>query len=237
MKIAIIGSSGGIGSALVKELAQTYPLADIFAFSRKAQNFNSPLVKSYTINYQEEESLRQSAHLVGENNTWDLVVVATGLLHDKDIQPERSFKELSVQKFQKLFLVNTITPALIAKHFIPKLNQKKRSVFAVLSARVGSISDNRLGGWYAYRASKTALNMIVKNLAIEVRRKAPLNLIVGLHPGTVDSPLSKPFQKSIAKEKLFTAEESAQKLIKVLKKLQTKDSGKGFAWDGQEIPP
>ena len=236
MKIAIIGSSGAIGSALVKELAQSYPLADIYAFSRKAQKFDSALIKSHTINYQEEESLKQSAHLVGENNL-DLVIVATGLLHNNEIQPEKSFKELSSQKFQQLFLVNTITPALIAKHFIPKLNQTKRSVFAVLSARVGSISDNHLGGWYAYRASKTALNMIVKNLAIEFRRKSSSSLIVGLHPGTVDSLLSKPFQKNIAKEKLFTAEKSAQKLIKVLKKLQTKDSGKCFAWDGQEIPP
>ena len=237
MKIAIIGSSGAIGSALVKQLAETYPLADIYAFSRKAQEFTAPLVKSYIINYQEEESLRHSAQLLGEKNTLDLVVVATGLLHDTHIQPEKSFEELSVQKFQQLFLVNTITPALIAKHFIPKLDQTKRSVFAVLSARVGSISDNRLGGWYAYRASKTALNMIVKNLAIEVRRKSPLSLIVGLHPGTVDSSLSRPFQKNISKEKLFTAKESAQKLIKVLKKLQTKDSGKCFAWDGQEISP
>ena len=233
--IAVIGSSGAIGKALVKKLAQTYSSADIHAFSRKAQNFDFPHVKSHTINYQDEESLRASAHLAGEKQALSLVIIAVGILHDSKIQPERSLKELSIEKFQKLFLVNTTIPALIAKYFLPKLDQKERAIFAILSARVGSITDNRLGGWYAYRASKSALNMLIKNLAIEIKRKSPLALVVGLHPGTVDSPLSRPFQKSIAK--LFTAEDSSKKILSVLESLKTKDSGKCFAWDGQEIPP
>ena len=235
--IAVIGSSGAIGKALVKKLAQTYSSTDIHSFSRKTQNFDFPHVKSYTINYQDEESLRASAHLAGEKQPLNLVIIAVGLLHDSKIQPERSLKELSIKKFQKLFLVNTTIPALIAKYFLPKLDQKERAIFAILSARVGSITDNRLGGWYAYRASKSALNMVIKNLAIEIKRKSPLALVVGLHPGTVDSPLSQPFQKSIAKEKLFTAKDSSKKILSVLESLKTKDSGKCFAWDGREIPP
>ena len=123
-----------------------------------------------------------------------MVLVATGILHDEVFMPEKSLKDLSAEKFIHLFLVNSVLPAIIAKHFIPRLNQKKRSVFAALSARVGSISDNKMGGWYSYRASKSALNMIIKNVAIETARKNEQAIIVGLHPGTVDSNLSRPFQ-------------------------------------------
>lgn len=235
--IAVIGSSGAIGSAIVNQLSKLYPLARIYAFSRKTKKSHLPNVKIYKIDYKDEESLSDSVQQIKQTETLDLVIVATGMLHDSQIQPERSLKELSFEKFQKLFLINTSIPALIAKYFIPKLDLKKRAVFAVLSARVGSISDNRLGGWYSYRASKSALNMIIKNLSIEIRRKSHLALTVGLHPGTVDSPLSQPFQKNISHKRIFKAEDSAKKLISVLENLKPNDSGKCFAWDGQEIPP
>ena len=126
---------------------------------------------------------------------------------------------------------------MIAKYFLPKLNREKRSIFAALSARVGSISDNQLGGWYSYRASKAALNMVIKNIAIEISRFNKKAIIVGLHPGTVDSNLSKPFQVNVPYGKLFTPEFSTQKLVEVLRSLTSKQSGKCFAWDGQEILP
>ena len=165
------------------------------------------------------------------------MIVATGILYDNNIMPEKSLRDLSTEKFMHLFEVNTILPALIAKHFLPKLNRQTRSVFTALSARVGSISDNRLGGWYAYRASKSGLNMIIKNAAIEIGRQNKKAIIVGLHPGTVDSNLSKPFQSNVPDGKLFTSDYSVKMLLGVLDHLTPKSSGKCFSWDGKEVEP
>jgi len=234
--IAILGSSGAIGKALTEQAQATYPKARIHAFSR-SKGLDLPGLTSHSIDYHDEASLAASAALAAREAPLDLVLVATGLLHDGAMGPEKSLRDLSAEKFQHLFAVNSIVPALAAKHFLPKLNKDRRSVFAALSARVGSISDNHLGGWYAYRASKAALNMILKNAAIEVARRNKQAIIVGLHPGTVDSALSKPFQGNVAAGKLFTPAFSAQKLMAVLDSLTPDQSGQCFAWDGQEIHP
>ena len=226
---AILGASGAIGSAFTKRLSEKYPNARIFAFSRKGA--------AYSIDYSSEASLAGAAELATKDRPLDLVIVANGILHDEDLMPEKSLRDLSAENFYRIFEANTITPALIAKHFLPKLNREQPSMFAVLSARVGSISDNQLGGWYAYRASKAALNMILKNAAIEVKRRNKKAIVVGLHPGTVDSNLSKPFQGNVANGKLFTPDYSAKKLLDVLESLSPEQTGKCFAWDGQEILP
>ena len=135
-----------------------------------------------------------------------------------------------------VFRINAIGPALIAKHFLPLLAHNRKSVFAALSARVGSIEDNRLGGWYAYRASKAALNMMIRTLSVELARLNPSALCVGLHPGTVDTSLSKPYQGSVSDGGLFSVEQSASHLLKVLNGLQPEHSGRVFAWDGKPIP-
>lgn len=124
---------------------------------------------------------------------------------------------------------------MVAKHFLPKLAKDQRAVFAALSARVGSISDNQLGGWYSYRASKAALNMIIKNLSIEMKMRYKQAIIVGLHPGTVDSRLSKPFQANVPAGKLFTADYAVAKMLEVINTLTPENSGKYYAWDGKEI--
>jgi len=235
--IAILGCSGAIGTALTKHLYVSCPGATITAFSRHRPENALPDVIYHTINYQDEVSIGESALAASKEAPLDMVIVSTGILHDGELMPEKSLKELSAEKFRHLFEVNTIAPALLAKHFLPKLNREKRSVFAALSARIGSISDNHLGGWYAYRASKAALNMLIKNAAIEVGRHNKKAIIVGLHPGTVDSNLSKPFQRNVPDGKLFIAEYSAQKLLEVLETLTPKQSGKCFAWDGKEILP
>jgi NAD(P)-dependent dehydrogenase (short-subunit alcohol dehydrogenase family) len=165
------------------------------------------------------------------------VIVATGILYENTIMPEKSLRELSPEKFLRLFEVNTILPALIAKHFLPKLNKHNRSLFAALSARVGSISDNRLGGWYSYRASKSGLNMIIKNAAIEINRTNKQAVIVSLHPGTVNSKLSKPFQSNVPDGKLFTPDYSVKRLLEVLDNLTPESSGRCFSWDGKEVKP
>ena len=237
--IAIIGSSGAIGNALVRHLSKLYPQASIYAFSHSETNTMgfSKKTSVFHIDYTREASLANSANIAAKKHKLDLVLVATGILHSSSITPEKSLKALSAEQFQSLFMANTIFPALVAKHFIPKMETKSRAVFAALSARVGSISDNKLGGWYAYRASKAALNMVIKNLSIEVARYNSKVIIVGLHPGTVDSALSKPYQSNLAPAKLFTAEFSASKLIEVLVNLTTSESGCCVAWDGKVIKP
>jgi len=226
--IAIIGASGAIGSAFEKLLSEKYPGAMLYAFSRNG---------AHDIDYGNEASIAAAAELAAQERPLDMVIFAGGMLHDGEVMPEKSLKDLSAEKFHKLFAVNTVTPALIAKYFIPKLGRETPSIFAALSARVGSISDNRLGGWHAYRASKAALNMILKNAAIETSRRNKQAIIVGLHPGTVDSDLSKPFQDNVPKGKLFTPQYSAEKMLAVLENLTPEQTGKTFAWDGAEISP
>jgi NAD(P)-dependent dehydrogenase (short-subunit alcohol dehydrogenase family) len=241
--IAIIGASGGIGSAFIRLLSQNENNI-IYAFARSAMatsvNGNAPAGNAPKphithIDYNDEESIRIAAELAVQTGPLDLVIVATGFLHDHTTMPEKSLRDLSAEGFQKNFLINTIGPALVAKYFLPKLHKDQRSVFAILSARVGSISDNQLGGWYAYRASKAAVNMVIKTASIEASRRQKKAIVVGLHPGTVASSLSQPFQKNVVPEKLFTPEYSTKKLMNVIQNLEVKDSGKIFAWDGKSI--
>ena len=235
--IAIIGSSGALGGAFIRRLSATYPDAAIHAFSRNPPQQTISNVVYHVINYQDEAAIEKAASLASAAKPIDRVIVANGILHDGELMPEKSLGDLSAEKFHRLFEVNTILPALVAKYFLPKLNRNSPSIFAALSARVGSISDNRLGGWYAYRASKAALNMIIKNAAIEVGRRNKQAIVVSLHPGTVDSNLSKPFQRNVADGMLFTPEFSVQKLLQVMESLTPGHSGKCFAWDGKEIAP
>ena len=235
--IVVIGASGAIGGSLVERLVRLYPDANLTAFSRRFRVFSSPRITSRALNYWSEPEIASAAALSAVEAPLDLVIVASGLLHDDETMPEKSMRDLSSEKFLKLFSANTVTPALIAKHFIPRLTIDTPSIFAVLSARVGSITDNHLGGWYSYRASKAALNMVIKNLAIEATRRNKGAIIVGLHPGTVDSALSKPFQGNVPVGKLFTPDYAAEKLCQVVDQLLPHQSGMCLAWDGQEVKP
>ena len=166
-----------------------------------------------------------------------LVIVATGALTlPHGTEPEKSYRSLDAEAMKRTFELNTIGPALVAKHVLPLFPRADRSVFAVLSARIGSIADNRIGGWHSYRASKAALNMIVRNLAVELGRTHPLAVVAALHPGTVDTGLSRPFQRNVPDSQLFSSDRSAAALLDVIDGLQPADSGGLFAWDGQRIP-
>ena len=233
----VLGAAGAIGQALTGQLVSQFPAAKVHAFSRSRPKQSLTTCEYHGVDYASEASIAQAAALVADQGPVDLVIVAVGLLHDEELMPEKSLRDLSADKFQRLFEINTIVPALVAKHFLPILDKSSPSVFAALSARVGSVSDNRLGGWYAYRASKAALNMVLKNAAIETGRRNKLATVVGLHPGTVDSGLSKPFQGNAPEHKLFTPEYSAQQLLNVILRLTPEQSGRCFAWDGQEIEP
>jgi NAD(P)-dependent dehydrogenase (short-subunit alcohol dehydrogenase family) len=236
-RAAIIGASGAIGGAFIRLIASKAGVEQVFAFSRFGANFDSAIVKSGFIDLLDEASIAAAAETAAIDGPLDLVIVAAGMLHEDGLAPEKSLRDLSADKFARAFAINAAGPALAAKHFIPKLRRGERAVFAALSARVGSISDNRLGGWYAYRASKAALNMILKNAAIEAARRAPHAIVAGLHPGTVESALSRPFQDNVSPGRLFSPEDAAARLLDVLERLEPKDSGKCFSYDGAEILP
>ena len=236
--VAIIGSSGAIGNAVSENLINDDSIEMVYKFSRSNHGEETNKVKNIFIDIEDEKSILSSLEQVPSDTKFDLVFVATGILHnDKEIFPEKSIKDIDSEKLKKVILVNTIGPTLIGKYFIPYLKKDNKSVFAFLSARVGSISDNNLGGWYSYRASKTALNQIIKNFSIEVRRTNKEAIFIGLQPGTVKSFLSKPFEKNIKPDNLFTPEYSAEKMLQVIKGLNSDDSGKIFAWNGEEIQP
>ncbi|MBR51141.1 MAG: short-chain dehydrogenase [Gammaproteobacteria bacterium] len=238
-KVAIIGSSGAIGNAISKQLIEDKDIELIYRFSRTKNEISSDFrIKDIFIDIEDEDSIKTAVKAIPESIKFDLVFVATGMLHDDDnIFPEKSIKDIEHKKLHKILSVNIIGPTLVGKYFIPYLAKDKKSVFAFLSARVGSISDNKLGGWYAYRSSKAALNQIIKNFSIEIKRTNPTAIFVGLQPGTVKSFLSKPFEKNVRSDKLFSPEYSAKNLINLIKNLTPNESGKLLAWDGEEIQP
>lgn len=236
MRIAIIGASGGIGAALTAQLAAHPHVAQIYTLSRQGRSHPSPKVFNLTFDFTDENSISAAAEAMREIGRFDLIIVATGLLQGQGIAPEKNLRALSYEGFEQSFLINTVGPAMTAKHMLPLLARDRKAVFAALSARVGSISDNRLGGWYAYRASKAALNMVIKTLAIEYGRRFNNVAVIGLHPGTVDTELSKPFQSNVPDGKLFTPEQSASYLLKTINKVSPSDSGAVLDWDGKTVP-
>jgi NAD(P)-dependent dehydrogenase (short-subunit alcohol dehydrogenase family) len=231
----VVGASGGIGSAVTDLLARE-EFEAVHAFSRKAHPDERPEIHPGQIDIEHEPSIAAAAEAVREGAPLRLVFVATGLLHDATLQPEKTYRSLDPELLARSFRVNAVGPALVAKHMLPLLPKDGRSIFAVISARVGSIEDNRLGGWYGYRASKAALNQLVRTLAVELRRQKPDAICIALHPGTVDTALSQPFQGGVESGKLFTSAYAAERLLTVLNGLTAADTGQLYAWDGQRIP-
>ncbi len=226
IKHVIIGSSGGIGAALLTAFEASYGADQVVGLSRAAGDIDL-----------EDEASIEAATAAFANQSLTSVVVAAGILRAGGQTPEKSWRHLDARHMARTFAINTIGPALVAKYFMPKLVRKGPSVFAALSARIGSISDNRIGGWYSYRASKAALNQIIKSLSIEAARTAPERAIIGLHPGTVDTLLSKPHTSTVAPEKLFTPDYSASQLFQVITSARAESTGRCFAYDGSEITP
>ncbi len=226
LRIAIIGAGGAIGGALLQCYRQAQPEASILAYSRTAAAAATPQLQWQALDLLDERSIAAAA----------AHAAAGGLLHAPGRRPEKSLRELDPAWLQHNFLVNSVGPALLLKHFLPLLRRDERAVFAALSARVGSISDNRLGGWYSYRASKAALNMLVATAAIELKRTHPRALLIGLHPGTVDSRLSAPFQTQLRAGQLQTPQQAAAHLHRVIESADAALSGHCLAWDGSVVP-
>ena len=221
----VFGASGGIGAALVAALQDAGQFEAVHVFSRRS---------AVPIDLTDEASLANAVDVAAQSGEIRLVIDATGFLHGQGMAPEKTWRALDADQLAHAFAVNTIGPALLMKHMLPKLPRTGKAVFATLSARVGSIEDNRLGGWYSYRASKAALNQIVRTAAIELSRRAPDALCVALHPGTVATPLSDSFAK--AGLDVLTPAQSAQHLLSVIIQLDADATGGFFDWRGDQVP-
>jgi NAD(P)-dependent dehydrogenase (short-subunit alcohol dehydrogenase family) len=234
--IAIIGSSGAIGNAFVEHYIKDSSVENIFTFSRNATDHVSEKVTSFEIDVESQDSIEKAAGQV-KDHIIDRIIIASGILHTESFGPEKSIKDLNYETFAKVYSINTIGPALIGRYFIPLMNKNEKSVIAFLSARVGSISDNSLGGWYSYRSSKTALNQIVKNFSIELKRTNKNAIALALQPGTVESKFSEPFKKNVSKDKLFTPDYSVELLSQVIEGSSANESGSLLSYDGEIIKP
>lgn len=235
-RAVVFGSSGGLGSAFVKALCENRRCAQVCAVSRRDTHTATEKLSTVYFNLEDESSIVAAVDGCTQGGPLHLIVVATGMLHGESIQPEKTWASLNSESLQRAFAINTIGPALIAKHGLRHLATNGKSLFAALSARVGSIADNRLGGWYAYRASKAALNMTIRTLAIELAQRNNVALCVGLHPGTVQTALSKPFLGPLNSRRVFSPECSVERLLQVIDDLSPAQTGRLFAWDGSEIP-
>lgn len=237
LRVVVVGARGGIGAALVEQLIGSDQVARVHALSRQGESHPSAKVSNLTFDFTDEASIEAAAQALAEVGPLDIVIIATGLLQGNGIAPEKNLRALSFEGFEKSFMINTIGPAMTARSFLPLMRRDGKAVFAALSARVGSISDNRIGGWYAYRSAKAALNMTLRTLSIEMGRRYKDLVIIGLHPGTVDTDLSKPFQGNVAEGKLFTPEYSADKLLSVIDHVTPDDSGALLDWAGKTVTP
>jgi NAD(P)-dependent dehydrogenase (short-subunit alcohol dehydrogenase family) len=234
----IIGASGGIGSAFVDALCADSGFTHIFALSRSGQEFDDKRVQSLFVDLEDETSIANAALACARAGPCHLLINAVGVLHGPlGLKPEKALKELDSSKMAKLFALNTIGPALVLKYFSPIMSRDGRAILATLSARVGSITDNQLGGWYTYRATKAALNQIIKTTAIELSTRRKHLICVGLHPGTVRSGMSEPFLANYRANEIFSPEFAVQSMLDVLAALEPEDTGGIYAWDGQEIAP
>jgi NAD(P)-dependent dehydrogenase (short-subunit alcohol dehydrogenase family) len=234
MVAVVFGSSGGIGRALAEDVVASGRYKTVFAISRSGVAVNGAI--NLTAEFTDASELAVVADEIRKAGPVTLCLVASGFLSGAGLQPEKTYRAMTLDAFQRVFAANTFGPALIAAQMLPLMPKTERSVFAALSARVGSISDNQLGGWHAYRASKAALNMLIRNFALEQARRAPGNICVGLHPGTVDTGLSRTFQGGVADGKLFMPAQAAGYLLDVVDRLTPEDSGKCFDWAGKEVP-
>ncbi len=236
-KIVVAGASGAIGQALLRTLRDHYPNATLYGLSRSDVSDQLPTDTHWLpMDLEVEDTIAEASETISKAGPIHGVLIATGLLHEgKTFRPEKAIRQLDGENLERSFRINAVGPALIGKHFLPRFPRRERGYFAALSARVGSISDNRVGGWYGYRASKAALNMFLKNFSIEAKRSHPELIIAGLQPGTVDSALSRPFQGSA--HHVLEPAQSARGLLDALTKLEPSQSGILVDWKGVSFEP
>lgn len=222
----LFGATGGMGSAFSEALQQDPRCETLITFSRSSDP---------RLDLTDENTIETCAQSIKEEGPFHLMIDATGILAEGEMQPEKALKDIAADNMLHNYHINAIGPALLLKHFHRLLPREGKAVFASLSAKVGSIGDNQIGGWYAYRAAKAALNMTVKNAAIEIGRKYKEACIIGLHPGTVDTGLSKPFSGMVNHE-IFSPEKAVGLMLEAINMVDASQSGRQIAYDGEVLP-
>lgn len=244
MKTLVIGAGRGIGLEFVRQYLGEADCEQVFATYRhnspeliQLQTHHLNRLQLLEVDVTSETQIAEAIATIQQKTpNLDIVIYCVGLLHSDQLQPEKSLRHIDPHKLTTYFQVNAVGAILWAKYLLPLLKQPHQTIFAAISAKVGSISDNRLGGWYGYRASKAALNMLLKNVAIEWSRVAPHITVTLLHPGTTDTELSKPFQKNVPPEKLFSTTTTVNQLRHILDRITPQHSGEFLSWDGSTLP-
>jgi len=232
--IAIVfGANSAIAQALLPHFAEQY---QVLAVSRSKPHSLPDEVTHYTSDYSDTHLAQLADTVKQEWGEIDLLFCALGVLHNGAFGPEKKLADLNAEQLTQYFAINTIAPALILKHFVPLTPRSRETKAVLLSAKIAGISDNRLGGWYGYRASKAALNMLIKTASVELARSHRRLCLVSLHPGTTDTPLSQPFTAKLPSDKLFSPELTAERLWSVVRDLGPNDTGRFLHWDGTDLP-
>ncbi|MGC9505862.1 SDR family NAD(P)-dependent oxidoreductase [Baaleninema sp.] len=246
LDVAVVGASQGIGFGFVRHLLNDDRIRCVYATYRHPDSAQPLLelaqshptrLRCFSVDITEESQVEAWTNtLQKEVEKLHLAINCVGILQEGEIQPEKSLRQIDPDRLLRYFQVNSIGGILLAKHLLPLFRHGDRSLLATISAKIGSIGDNSLGGWYGYRASKAALNMFLRTAAIEYSRKSPQTLVVMLHPGTTDTRLSRPFQRNVPPEKLFSIDRTVTQLLDVMDGLTADDSGQFFSWDGSRLP-
>lgn len=242
----VVGATQGIGLGFVEALVRNPNAGRIFCTYRKPstadrlftlQREHPDRLECLQVDVTDETQIASALRQVQDSvKELHLALYCVGILHDDDLAPEKSLRHINSENLIRSFQINSIGAVLVAKHLVPLFKKGGHSVFACISAKVGSIDDNRLGGWYGYRASKAALNMFLRTTAIEYRRRCPKTIVVALHPGTTATRLSEPFQQNVPPEQLFSVEHTVHLLSGVITKLEMSDSGEFYSWNGSQLP-
>jgi NAD(P)-dependent dehydrogenase (short-subunit alcohol dehydrogenase family) len=238
----IIGGGQGIGLGFVRQLLAQRDIDRVYATYRRVESatellaIDDPRLHCLQMDITDESQIAGVIkEIQTETKALHYVINSVGVLHEGEIQPEKSLRHINSEQLLRYFQVNSIGAMLLFKQVQPLLKHDARSILATISAKVGSIGDNQIGGWYGYRASKAALNMFIRTTAIEYKRTCPNTILVALHPGTTDTRLSLPFQRNVPPEKLFSVDRTVSQLLTVMNNLTPTDSGEFFSWDGSQI--
>ncbi len=239
----VVGGGQGIGLGFVRQLLANVEIERVYATYRRLESATELLaivdarLCCLQMDITDESQIATVIHKIqSETTTLHYAINSAGVLHEGEMQPEKSLRHIDSDRLIRYFQVNSIGAILLFKHVQPLLKHPHRSILATISAKVGSIGDNQIGGWYGYRASKAALNMFIRNTAIEYKRTCPQAILVALHPGTTDTRLSLPFQRNVPPDKLFSVDRTVAQLFTVIDGLNPQDSGEFFSWDGSRLP-
>jgi NAD(P)-dependent dehydrogenase (short-subunit alcohol dehydrogenase family) len=239
----VVGGGRGIGLGFVNQFLARTDLERVYATYRRPESATELLAiqdsrlqcfqMDITIEAQIATVIQQ---IQVQTTSLHYVINCVGVLHEGEMQPEKSLRSINSDQLLRYFQVNSVGAMLIFKQVQPLLKHQNRSILATISAKVGSIGDNQIGGWYGYRASKSALNMFMHTAAIEYKRTCPQAILVALHPGTTDTQLSLPFQRNVPPEKLFSVDRTVSQLLAVIDRLEASNSGEFLSWDGSQLP-